>query len=243
VPLAALLALGCSFDARGLLGADPPEPLTAPRDAGAGQDAGPRMPVADAMPAAQPVPADAGLPTQVCGNGLLEGSEPCDDANTGDGDGCSADCSQIECNLATTGSTATHVRGRGCYWRSTDLLGRAQAESACAARGGVLMHWQGDVARRNAVHQLVGSGTNRVWVALRHLAGQWRWDSGARALGTPGDPQGELNFRSGEPSGDGSCAEWGGDGDVGAGEGNVLNDVPCDSLRDYVCERVLGTLP
>jgi len=32
-----------------------------------------------------------------CGNGVLEGSEACDDGNTADGDDCSADCSEREC--------------------------------------------------------------------------------------------------------------------------------------------------
>ncbi len=27
-----------------------------------------------------------------CGNGLIEGQEQCDDGNTNDGDGCSAQC-------------------------------------------------------------------------------------------------------------------------------------------------------
>ena len=32
----------------------------------------------------------------VCGNGLLEGLEVCDDGNTSSGDGCRADCRKIE---------------------------------------------------------------------------------------------------------------------------------------------------
>ena len=38
--------------------------------------------------------ADAGPP--VCGNGMFEEKELCDDGNTSDGDGCSADCSQVD---------------------------------------------------------------------------------------------------------------------------------------------------
>lgn len=38
-------------------------------------------------------------PNQVCGNGIVEGSEQCDDGNTLNGDGCSSNCLQSElCN-------------------------------------------------------------------------------------------------------------------------------------------------
>lgn len=33
---------------------------------------------------------------QICGNGIIEGQEACDDANHQSGDGCSADCSEVE---------------------------------------------------------------------------------------------------------------------------------------------------
>lgn len=36
-------------------------------------------------------------PTPVCGNGVTEGSEECDDGNTVDGDGCGSDC-RISCD-------------------------------------------------------------------------------------------------------------------------------------------------
>jgi cysteine-rich repeat protein len=34
----------------------------------------------------------SGLPLQLCGNGILEIGETCDDGNRTDGDGCSASC-------------------------------------------------------------------------------------------------------------------------------------------------------
>jgi cysteine-rich repeat protein len=39
----------------------------------------------------------AGIPTEVCGNGVVEGTEQCDDGNATGGDGCSADCDIEEC--------------------------------------------------------------------------------------------------------------------------------------------------
>ena len=38
------------------------------------------------------VPALAGPPMMVCGDGMVEGGEECDDGNLVDGDGCSANC-------------------------------------------------------------------------------------------------------------------------------------------------------
>ena len=56
---------------------------------GAGRDTGPGDPDGVACL------ADCGEPTSVCGDGVLEGGERCDDGNRDDGDGCSAAC-QIE---------------------------------------------------------------------------------------------------------------------------------------------------
>jgi cysteine-rich repeat protein len=39
----------------------------------------------------------AGIPTEICGNGVVEGTEECDDGNATGGDGCSADCDFEEC--------------------------------------------------------------------------------------------------------------------------------------------------
>jgi len=64
-------------------------------------------------------------------------------------------------------------------------------------------------------------GSNRLWVGLQRVGATWRWDSGAELSYT--------GFRPGEPSGDGSCAEW--------GPADNFNDLGCDNARDFVCER------
>jgi cysteine-rich repeat protein len=46
-------------------------------------------------------------PTPVCGNGLVDGAESCDDHNTSDGDGCSANC-LVEAGFVCTGGTHCH---------------------------------------------------------------------------------------------------------------------------------------
>ncbi len=58
------------------------------------------------------VPALAGPPVIVCGNGMLEMSEECDDANMQDGDGCSSSC-LVEPG-ATCDTSEPSMCGFGC---------------------------------------------------------------------------------------------------------------------------------
>jgi cysteine-rich repeat protein len=41
--------------------------------------------------------SDASIPSPVCGNGMLETGESCDDGNTTSGDGCEATCTPTLC--------------------------------------------------------------------------------------------------------------------------------------------------
>jgi hypothetical protein len=75
---------------------------------------------------------------------------------------------------------------------------------------------------RDAVYPAMGlGGSNRVWIGLQRADAAWAWDNGA--------PLTYTGFRSGEPSGDGTCVEW--------GPANSYNDIGCGSTRDSVCER------
>jgi cysteine-rich repeat protein len=61
----------------------------------------------------------AGIPTEVCGNGVVEGTEQCDDGNTSGGDGCSADCDFEICgdgilNQGEQCDDHNNVDGDGC---------------------------------------------------------------------------------------------------------------------------------
>jgi cysteine-rich repeat protein len=47
-------------------------------------------------PPTQPDPTDPNPPGPMCGNGVLDAGEVCDDGNTVSGDGCSADCQSTE---------------------------------------------------------------------------------------------------------------------------------------------------
>jgi len=61
----------------------------------------------------------AGIPAETCGNGIVEGTEQCDDGNTNGGDGCSADCDFEVCgdgilNQGEQCDDGNNVDGDGC---------------------------------------------------------------------------------------------------------------------------------
>lgn len=83
--------------------------VDAPPPVDAGVDASPPPPVDAAVDAPPPPPVDAAVdahvdaqatvdaPPGVCGNGMVEGGEECDDGNTQSNDGCSDDCKYEYC--------------------------------------------------------------------------------------------------------------------------------------------------
>lgn len=142
--------------------------------------------------------ADATLPR--CGNGLIETAtgEVCDDRNTASGDGCSGSCSSVEFGGAhAIEDPATHH----CYWRSTDVINRLAAINAWAAQAGRLFRWTNAAERDFVYPTTLGAVGGRVWIGLQLVGGTGTWDDGGAAA--------DVNFRSGEPSGDGPCVEWG----------------------------------
>ncbi len=87
-----LVVLGCSFG----LWACPSADIAAPTGDSGEDDATP-PPIPPVMPETE----------AVCGNGILEMGERCDDGNTEDGDGCSADCRTIEPGYSCDASGCT----------------------------------------------------------------------------------------------------------------------------------------
>lgn len=95
-----------------------------------------------ANPDAAPLP---GVDAPTCGDGKLDSDEACDDGNTSAGDGCAADCAQIEPGWACTepGATCvvTHTCGNGIL-EDTELCDDRNAtsgdgcSSACALEAG-----------------------------------------------------------------------------------------------------------
>ena len=163
-------------------------------------------------------------PASRCGDGQIDPGrgEVCDDGANVGGDGCSADCTSVECTRARS---YEHPVTHHCYWRETSVVSRTTAITRCAEGGGFLVRWNGNAGEGADIYPTVlGGPGGRVWIGLRKQGGGWVWDDGGAA--TVGA---DANFRSGEPSGDGDCVEW--------GPGHELNDVPCSVNRDFVCER------
>lgn len=221
---------------------EPPvsEDVGAPSDdAGAWDAAAPDVPRDDVAPLPVDVPAptidrpaatDAGVtpptdtgpavPQPRCGDGFIDRGrgELCDDGNTADGDLCAADCHSVGCSFGR--AYADPATGR-CYWRESSVEAREAAVLRCQGSGGHIAIFETE-AERASVYPAMGlGGSNRTWIALQNRDGAWRWDNDAALTYT--------GFRSGEPSGDGTCAEW--------GPSDSFNDVGCSNRRDTVCER------
>ena len=72
---------------------------------------------ADCLAGAVYVQSAVTCPTAVCGNGMQEPGEECDDGNTFDGDGCKSDCTKVSCQtFASTYDMIQHAifENHGC---------------------------------------------------------------------------------------------------------------------------------
>ena len=166
-------------------------------------------------------PPPSEVATARCGDGRIGTGEVCDDGGNVDGDGCSADCSSVEC---ATGRVFEDPATHHCYRRWTEVLSRSSAQAKCAVEGGYLARFATAAERDAAYPTMISGGTDELWIGLTKVASVPTWDDGTAAVAT------ELRWGAGEPSGDGDCIEW--------KSGNELNDLACSGhSRDFVCER------
>ncbi len=98
----------------------------------------------------------------VCGNGLLETTEACDDQNTEPGDGCDAACGQEEGWDCTAGSPSvcTPICGDGLIVGDEDCEGADLGGMTCGALG-----FSGGVLACDGQCRFTTGGCNR-WLAL-----------------------------------------------------------------------------
>ena len=192
-----------------------------------------------------------------CGDGYIDAylGEICDDGNLVDGDGCSANCKRSDCGTRED-TTLRFRRLRGvCYWRSFDSVSRDIAALRCEELGGHLIRWDGNPGISVGVYGLVSptksDSDSRVWIGLQWNVEhqQWQWDNGIAA--SDRELQWQTYDRLGhssekpssriEPNGtrNESCVEWGGRGFANGPhqKGNQLNDISCESSREFVCAR------
>ena len=86
--------------------------------------------------------------TPVCGNGVVDPGEQCDDGNTADGDGCDAACLPEGCTFEWTGSVA-NVRTNVHYAAQCDIYtdGSGTAMAIVASDGGFdLLNFSEDIS-------------------------------------------------------------------------------------------------
>jgi fibro-slime domain-containing protein len=105
---------------------------------------------------------EACISTVVCGDGRISGNEVCDDRNTTDGDGCSADCSQVEDGWSCT------APGHRCQPKCGDGLltgleecddGNVTAGDGCSAVCRVEVGWACSATGTDCHKTVCGDGT------------------------------------------------------------------------------------
>jgi cysteine-rich repeat protein len=114
--------------------------------AGCGDDGA--VPIADAgtgdagRDGGRPGARDAGPP--VCGNGRIERTESCDDANVEDGDGCSAACRRgLECGDGVVSAELGEVCDDGAHAGGDGCASTCRSREACG--DGIRDVWTGEV--------------------------------------------------------------------------------------------------
>jgi len=182
------------------------------------------------------------VPSRLCGNGIVDKGEQCDDGNRVNGDGCTAGC--VLCDSGDE-NFAWGRDGR-CFSLYRARLPWNQAQQACVRRGGSLAlpvqretisavaetllkadSTKGDAAdvasRSEGAHQ-----EDAVWVGLSETQeeGRFEWLTHVRMS--------ELTWRDGYPMGWGRVRSC---GLLQAQNGSaVVLDAACAEAFPYVCE-------
>ena len=196
---------------------------------------------------AVPIDAPPEIDAAVCGDGLVGGSEQCDDGNTDDTDGCVA-CAWATCGDGHVrahvedceGESATCVRcttcsGVGdpatghCYTMVETARTRAAAEADCATAGGHLAVLE-DASEWGVIAPLWTTPFAATWIGLTRAVdgqNQWAWETGPRL------DVATAHWNAGEPNDSGGvedCVEAG-------GMTGGWNDLACGNTRRALCER------
>jgi cysteine-rich repeat protein len=211
----------------------------------------------DALVRPDAAPPDAGRPdadappAPVCGNGVREGSEECDDGNGVDTDACRTSCAWARCGdgVVRTGaedcddgntsdddacnSLCTRCSGgdarftwsvnHHCYSRFATPATWANARAACAAQHTHLATLTSD-AENGAVTGAILLGTVAHWMGLNDEAseGSFAWITD--------EPSGYGHFDAGEPN-NASNEDC-----VTISAVGLWNDLACGESRAYLCE-------
>jgi cysteine-rich repeat protein len=169
--------------------------------------------------------SSTGSASGLCGNGVIEPGEECDDQNSFANDGCTG------CVVDCEGQGAFKDPGsHHCYWSGAFKLTFSQAAFTCKLKGGYLAAIT-SAAELDAVHAHVQGD---VWLGGNDLVleGDYVWSDG--------EPWSFTAWKLGEPSGDvdhHDCIKL-------TDTGPAFDDVDCDQKRASLCERTpIGQAP
>lgn len=176
----------------------------------------------------------------VCGNGIIESGEECDDGNLEPGDGCSPECVECECpagdcsNAAVFRDPITHH----CYAYVASSRDWSDAETACEAWSGTLAALS-TITELQSLMSLVKSSDTNVWLGATDEGheGTFVWVNGEAFSYVNGAPP----WASDEPN----------DNGIWPGHENCLemrmdpnfNDRKCDTTQHFLCERLPAGAP
>ncbi|HEX4418160.1 MAG TPA: Ig-like domain-containing protein [Kofleriaceae bacterium] len=166
----------------------------------------------------------------VCGNGVREGREECDDGNTRGGDGCEASC-KLTCGSGTGAERATVDPASGHCFAAYDGVTHSYQDAAamCTALGGHLATIT-SAGEDAAAFAAVRPG-DQPWLGGDDLAveGAFHW--------LTGEPFGYTHFAAGKPDnggngGNADCLRYTADG--------TWTDASCATATGTLCELELA---
>ena len=194
-----------------------------------------------------PIDATPEIDAAVCGDGLIGGSEACDDGNTDDTDACigcalarcgdnhvrrgveDCDDGDIRCVRCTTCTGVVDQATGHCYTMIDTLAARAPAEAACVAAGGHLMTLDG-TGEWTLVASLWTAPFASTWIGLTRAVdgqNQWAWEDGTRLTAAG------ARWNAGEPNDSGGIEDCVQAGGMTGG----WNDIACTPNARALCER------
>lgn len=248
VVLAGCAAAGSGTDPDGPTGVDPPD-APGPSPADAPPPGAPDAMVVVPPPDAMVVPPPDAMPAAMCGNGLREGLEECDDGDGMNNDACRNDCTWARCGdgvvragveecddgnivdgdmcssrcmVCVGGSARFTWAGNGhCYTRNDGAVAWSAAVDACGRAH--LVTYESAAEHDAVLANLVTAG-NEPWIGMNDLAaeGVWGWQTG--------EPVVYTSWSAGEPN------DAGGIEDCGHHFPLLWNDLDCSAPRAYLCE-------